>query len=451
MLTKTKKLIECNSTHSALREAKSLGKDANGRSRYEVVILTEGKGNPRDRHYYSQACINDPVTREAFQGKPCFLNHPSTLDDQIQPERRVQDRAGWFTNVHADGVALKATLTISKTETGEFLEAFIQDCLDYSLENVGEDYAGLSINANGESSPVDLNGEEWNQVDRITEAESVDAVTKAARGGRFEKKLEAFRKKRETDADKMTQACGIVKELRDKIQAAGEFPLQKELRRMSDNLLTVLGTSQEGETMKKKKSEQKILEEANKAARGAAHAALTGLAAQAGDDATKKILMDHASQYAPKDGDGEPDGDEGKTESEDEDEDMKKEAEAKKEKEAKKGKEAEDEDEKESEDDEDEKESEAKKEAKMEALRKENFELKLEKMLKESELPEPFQKSVRAQAEGKSIKQIEAIIESESEKVEYFNLRESGAPALNRGTSKHNSSGPVLAGFLDEK
>lgn len=450
MLTKTKKLIECNSTHSALREAKNLGKDANGRSRYEVVILTEGKGNPRDRHYYSQACINDPVTVEAFQGKPCFLNHPSTLDDQIQPERRVQDRAGWFTNVRADGVALKATLTISKTETGEFLEAFIQDCLDYSLENVGEDYAGLSINANGESSPVEIDGEEWNQVDRITEAESVDAVTKAARGGRFEKKLEAFRKKRETDSDKVLRACEIAQQLRDKIQAAGDFPLQKELRRMSDNLVTMLGTSQEGEPMKTKEADKKkILAEANQAARGAAHAALTQLAANAADDATKKILTDHASQYAPKD---EPDGDEAeaKKESEDEDENMKKESED--ETEAKKESEDETESKKEAEDeDEDEKESEAKKEAKMEALRKEIFDLKLDKMLKESELPEPFQKSVRVQAEGKTLKQVQAIIESETEKVSYFSLRESGAPALNRSISKESSSGPVLAGFLEEK
>lgn len=466
-------LIECKQTHSDFREAKALQKDSLGRPRYRVVLLTEGKGNPRDKHYYSQACVEDPVTAMAFEGKPCFLNHPSLIEDQSQPERRVQDKGGWFDNVCVEGSALMADLTINRRPAGELLEAIILDCLDYAKTHPGEDSDGLSINANGESQPIEMDGETWNQVDRITEAESVDAVTKAARGGRFLAKIEAMRKKQvEVDVqapEKLKQIGDILKSMRDKIQTAEEgFPQQSELRRQVDNALTLAGCGEpEGEpmiteaqyqTMKKtcslyeaEKAKAKVKEGSssdNKIARKHTHDTLSGMAAQVPDEATKSLLMAHAAKYKDE-GDGE--GGEAKgeeagagmpgampdtTESEKE---SKKKEKMKKEKDKKEKSEGEGEGEKEGEADDDKEEGE-----KMESLRRENFDLKLNTKLAESGLPEQSWKMIRSMVKGKTIEEVDEVIEAQQELFEY-SLRESSMPARQpRGNG--NSGSPVLAG-----
>lgn len=470
MALKTKtKLIECKHTLAGLQEAMALPPDAQGQKRYKVVLLSEGKGNPRDKHFYSQACIDDPITSSAFEGKPCFLNHPSLIDDQSQPERRVQDKGGWFSEVHADGPALWATLTINKRPAGELLECIIQDCMEYSKKFPGQDYDGLSINANGESSPVEMDGETWNQVDRITEAESVDAVTKAARGGRFVAKLEALRKK-EVDVEapkKLKQLGEIIKAMRDKIQAGDKFPLQAELRRMADNGLTLAGcgeieeepmiTEAQYQTMKKAtelyeaaKAKNPAREGAsadNKIARKHTHDTLKGMAAQVPDDATKQLLMAHADKYKDEDAadGGADDGkeeagssmpgqmpDTSESEKKTKEEKMKKEEREKKEKMSKEEKDKEEKD---------------AKEEKMEAYRKELFDLKLENKLAESGLPEQTWKMIRSLSRGKTIEEVDEIIEAQQE-IQEFSLRESSLPAR-VGGSGNSSDKPMLGAFAN--
>ena len=456
-----KKLTECTHTLAGLREAKVLTPDSKGRKRYRVVLLTEGKGNPRDKHYYSQACIDDPVTGAAFEGKPCFLNHPSLIEDQSQPERRVQDKGGWFDNVAPDGPALWADLTINSREAGQLLECIIQDCIEYSKTHPGEDYDGLSINANGESSEVEINGEVWNQVDRITEAESVDVVTKAARGGRFVAKLEAMRKAKTTEVDadaekKLGELVDILKSMREKITAGGDFPLQKELRRMTDNALTLAGcgvpedepmmTEAQYKTMKEavKLFESKIEKNKTKnregskdvkdAAMKSAHSTLKGLAEQHPEAAD--LLNAHADMYKDKEpadkagGDGDDEeaavGDEATPDTTESEASKKKEKE-KKEKMEKEKKESEEKDKEEKET--------------MESLRKENFELHLQTKLTESALPASKCKLVRTLAVGKTLEEVDNIIESLSEDLEY-SLRESGVhERVGAGSGKTGGSG----------
>ena len=470
-LTKTKKLIECNHTLAGFSEAKVLQTDAKGRKRYRVVLLTQGKGNPRDKHLYTQACIDDPVTAKAFEGKPCFLNHPSLIEDQSQPERRVQDKGGWFDNVHPDGPALWADLTINSREAGDLLECIIQDCIEYSKTHPGEDYDGLSINANGESREVELDGEIWKQVDRITEAESVDAVTKAGRGGRFVAKLESLRKQKEVDAhaeEKLKQLGEILKSMRDKVMGAeDDFPLQSELRRQVDNALTLAGcgeqeteeympTKAQIETMRKmvseydqktKTRESKAVEVSSddkKAAFAHTHGTLKNLAGQVQDPATKELLMAHAQKYAPE-GEGEGEGEGGgeipgavpdNTESD-------------KDKEEKEKKAKEEADNKKKEKfppsaDKDKEKSEKDKEER-EALVAENFKLKLEKRLAESGLPEHLWKLIETASKGRTIEEVDEIIEAHQEAYE-SNLRESSMPAHQGLTEGNHKGSPVLAG-----
>lgn len=456
------KLIECRHTIAGFREAKQL---PGGKRLYEVVILTEGKGNPRDKHYYSQACIDSPMTAAAFEGKPCYLNHPSTLEEEVQPERRVQDIGGYFESVHPDGNALKGTLRLTTTEAGEFLEAFIKDCLDYSIRYPGQNLGGISINARGDAVEAEMDGETWKKVDNITEAFSADAVTLPARGGMFMKQLEALRKEKVGE---------ILASMRDKIEAGGDFPLKKDLARMVNNALTACGQSTESEG-KMKKTGTKVIE-VSKADKNAAYkhmAEFYGSKAKASEDeAEKKTFQAQAEKYKAMAGEGEgdlqivhKDGDDAKDvtdQAEAEDEKDKKENDttmhqAEDEDESEAGKKKEGEDEEESED-EDESESEAKKKEskKMESLRKENERisnelnsLKLEKKLTESGIPEVYHASIRLSAKGKTDKEMDAIIEARVNEYE-FELKESGRVPAKAGSFKESGSHEKMTAVLEK-
>lgn len=56
---------------------------------------------------------------------------------------------------------------------------------EYAKANPGESYAGLTINAFGVGSPVEINDRQFNQIDQITGVVSVDTVTRAGAKGRF--------------------------------------------------------------------------------------------------------------------------------------------------------------------------------------------------------------------------------------------------------------------------
>ena len=419
---------------SDLREAKRLPDDGTGLRRYSVVLLTEGKGNPRDKHYYSLACIQDPSTCQAFEGKPCFINHSDAIEEQARPERDLRDQAGWYSNLYSDGNALKGTLTLAIGKQGDELEGFIETALAYAKENPGQNYCGISINAGGPTSTVMLDGQEWKQVDKVTEADSADAVTKPARGGMFEKKLEAFRKTQETGVEK------ILKAIRAKAEAGTVDP--KEFKRMADNAISALHgnqpepleddmkmTKQAMQEAKKKAFPGMSEEEAQAAAKalGGFHA---GCAEKEKDPGKKAIHLAAAERYKSMSGEeeGEGEGDltishkDPSTDGDDVD-----------------GQESEDEGE-------GEEESEVKQ--KCESLRKENEKLRkeiltkstinesmkiqlFETALKESGLPESWHESVKILAHGKSLKESLAVIEAEKSKFEgtfkeSFNPRSGG-------------------------
>ena len=436
--TATKPTVAAYRTFAGLREAKVIGQPQD--RTYEVVILTEGKGNPKDKHYYPTSCVQDPATAKAFEGKPCFLNHPDAFEEQVQPERKVQDIAGYFMGVHAEGNALKASLKLTKTPAGMLLESLIQDCLEFSGSFPGENLAGISINANGPTRDVELDGEVWKQVDRIVEAMSADAVTLPARGGEFLKKLESLRKAEASDP--MAGVKRILTVMRDKLNAGAVDP--KTLRRMVDNALTAsegnIPSPQGGESMKNakkleaKKGFAQMSEDEAKTAAKALHGYFSGKAAQTEDEGERGLFTAQAEKYKAMCGEEEAEGDLTVTHKSDSDDaaavdESKKESEE----EAKKKKEGEDEGEKESE---------------MESLRKENRALYLDKVLSESGLPEVFHKGIRLVCQDKTNKQIDEIVESRVNEQEFM-LKESGnsarpahvgkaAAGVNDVLAKHN-------------
>jgi hypothetical protein len=170
---------------------------------------------------------------------------------------------------------------------------------------------------------------------------------------------------------------------------------------------------QASKTSKKRESSKDV----KGAAMKAAHSTLKGLAEQHPEAAD--LLNAHADMYKdekpePKDGDGEEEaavGDEATPDTTESEASKKKEKE-KKEKMEKEKKES------------DEEESDKEESEKMESLRKELFDVKLENKLTESALPAPICKMIRNLSEGKTLEQMDEIIEAQSEVLE-LTLRES--------------------------
>lgn len=271
----------------------------------------------------------------------------------------------------------------------------------------------------------------------------------------------------EVDADaekKMEQLVPILKSMRDKIQAGDEFPLQKELRRMADNALTLAGCGEQeiemteseyavikkqvAEFEKKQKSKTTKTQESSKDVKGAAmkaaHSTFKSLAEQHPEAAD--LLNAHADMYkdepAEKKDGGNGDDEEaavGDEATPDTTESEKKES--KKEKMEREKKEKMESDKEDMESDKEEKET-------KESLRKELFSVKLENKLSESALPAPICKMIRNLSEGKTLEQVDEMIEAQSEVLE-LTLRESrGASMPERtfaGSGKINSGKPALA------
>ncbi len=158
-----------------------------------VVLITEGLGNRRNMNFYSSDAI---MTAPAiFEGKSCFLNHPSASEDRDIPERRVQDKCGYFKNCRVESVdgvaACTGELHFDLSEAGRDAFDKARTALHYRQEFPGIDseYVGLSIHADGdwEDRSVQWQGEtlQVKYVTRFTDAVSCDLVTSPARGGRI--------------------------------------------------------------------------------------------------------------------------------------------------------------------------------------------------------------------------------------------------------------------------
>jgi len=160
---------------------------------FRVVLITEGLGNRRNMNYYGPEAINGapPI----FEGKPCFIDHPSESEDRDIPERRVRDKCGYFKNVKVESLngvnAVTGELHFDLSDSGKNAYLKAMTALHYKNEfpNLESEYVGLSINADGEweDRRVEWQGEflDVNYVTQFKDAFSCDIVTSPARGGRF--------------------------------------------------------------------------------------------------------------------------------------------------------------------------------------------------------------------------------------------------------------------------
>ena len=198
---KVKKVAESNHifTISSLREA--IADD--DKREFEVIMLKEGKGNQRDKHFYTADAINKAP--QAFEGAQCYADHPTKIEETSRPERSIRDIVGHYERVRSeqrDGVAcLIGTLKIN--QGCDWAWNLAKEAIAYSLKYPDKDLVGISINADGKTYQDDLNGEQWNYVTEINNVFSADIVTRPGAGGKF---LELDYEK-EKGVREMSEAC----------------------------------------------------------------------------------------------------------------------------------------------------------------------------------------------------------------------------------------------------
>ena len=162
----TRKLLE----HGALLES------ANGKGKFRVRIITEGKGSSGT---YSRELLEE--YKDVFAGRPMFLNHPK--DPSKPHERDVRDLAG--------RVSPTVEYAVNEGVAGLFAEVSVDTRWAEFIEEY-KDVIGVSIFASGEGR------EEGNEyiVESFDDSDlytSVDWVIAAGRGGRVERMLESYR------------------------------------------------------------------------------------------------------------------------------------------------------------------------------------------------------------------------------------------------------------------
>jgi hypothetical protein len=331
-----------------------------------------------------------------------------------------------------------ATFTTTSDQAGQFAATRGQDCLAYSDEHPGMKLSGFSINADGDvKGEVTEEDGVWKKIVRIPNAASADLVTTPSRDGRFLKLLESAKEPNLLDK---------LKQMREAIEVGGDFPLHKTLRRMVEEAITdATQTEEKGGNMFPPAAPAKP-----GVAPGAPVAPVAPAApiAQPDDSKLKSDAYAHMAEKMQAEGNATLAETYRKmaegalttkaTESEDE-------SEAKK----KKASENEDEDESEAKkktsEGEDEDESETKKTT--ESLRKELHSLKVQNKLKESGLPEVYHKSVLRESAGRTLAEVDEIIDSRIKEQEHI-LRESGGQAPYFGpTPTGNSASTVQAAF----
>jgi hypothetical protein len=164
----------------------------------KVVLIDEGLGNRRNMNYYGPEAIASAVN--TFEGKPCFLDHPSETEESDLPERTVRKQVGFFKGLRIEKLANPQTgrtvdacvgeLHFDLSEAGREAYAKALTALQYRQQfpKSALQYVGWSVLGDGraETRTMEVDGEEVevHYVTEFTEGDSCDMVTRAGRGGR---------------------------------------------------------------------------------------------------------------------------------------------------------------------------------------------------------------------------------------------------------------------------
>ena len=193
--------------------------DTSKGNRFKAVLIQEGMGNFTDKFYYTAEAIESAVS--LFEGKKIYADHPTSIEEQVIPERSVRDVLGHFENCQVveedDGHhVLEADVVILPEPEFDWARGLMKHAVDYSKKYPDKDFVGLSINANGEADnkgledfiqenkipaycldklkeALDQGIDSVRVVNKLTAAVSCDLVTEAGAGGRVTKLIEGDR------------------------------------------------------------------------------------------------------------------------------------------------------------------------------------------------------------------------------------------------------------------
>lgn len=161
-----------------------------------VTIIKSGLGNRRDRNYYPPDTLKEAADKGMFEGLKAYADHPTSVDEQIQPERSIRDYVGLYTNTRFSekaGGRVVGDLRILRAHK------WLSDVVDELIEVGAADKIGISINGRGHTVPgkarLEESGEEVdvNEVRQFIDLRSADVVTEAGAGGGFPQILESAR------------------------------------------------------------------------------------------------------------------------------------------------------------------------------------------------------------------------------------------------------------------
>lgn len=183
----TKKQV-CREIQGRIFEAQ---KDDKGRTRFPVVIISQGLGNLADRHYYSEDAIKSGP--ESYEGKKCYFDHPTAESERQMPNRSVKETAGHFEDCVAEkddqGLwALKGFLVPEKNN--EKAIGLLEHSVEYKKKYPDRDYVGISINGDGEGEEMQYdefmkayspNKREMEKLSKV-EGQTINVITKLTSG-----------------------------------------------------------------------------------------------------------------------------------------------------------------------------------------------------------------------------------------------------------------------------
>lgn len=161
-----------------------------------VTIIKAGLGNRRDRNFYPPHVLKEAADAQQFEGLKAYADHPTSVDEQIQPERSIRDYVGLYQNTRfseSGGGRVVGDLRIFRAHK------WLADVVSELVEMGASDKIGLSINGRGATSPgkmkLEESGEEIdvNEVQKFIDLRSADVVTEAGAGGGFPQLLESAR------------------------------------------------------------------------------------------------------------------------------------------------------------------------------------------------------------------------------------------------------------------
>lgn len=183
-------------------------RDKDERLYFPVTIIREGLGNLHDKNYYTEKAIRDPGSAASYEGAQAYYDHPTSRQEQEQPNRTINELMGHYENVKAvqgqDGVwELRGRLYPIEGDSRKDAVELLEHAADYKKRYPDKDFAGISINGDGEGSQMEYNeflkemkpkpssmeklkqieGSNINAITKLTNAFSADVVTAPGAGG----------------------------------------------------------------------------------------------------------------------------------------------------------------------------------------------------------------------------------------------------------------------------